>query len=321
MKLLKTAFYVGFFGLIALNIHATEKIIVETGKPVELPGKAAKFDFMEADGDRILAAHKGTGTLTVFDTPNNKHLAEIPVGEVQGVAIDVKEHQYLLGNEGDKKVVVVDAATLKQVGEIKVEGPVDAVAFDSKRRMLYADEDNGKRVWVIDIPNRKVIDTVSIPGDPEVIAYDVTTDHLYQNIKTNDSVLRIDPVSHKVDATWSTLPATSPHGLAIDSKRGRIYVGGGNGKLVALDIQSGKVTSSADISKGVDQIAYNSSKHLIYCACKGFISIVKVDETGGLQLVGHTPSPKGAHTIAVASNNDVWVAFSNEKHSYLQRFK
>lgn len=51
--------------------------------------------------------------------------------------------------------------------------------------------------------------------------------------------------------------ASSPHGLAIDEKRGLAYIAGDNGKVAALDLMTGKVTSSVDISLGVDQIAYD----------------------------------------------------------------
>lgn len=303
--------------------YAQASGLLEPQKPIPLPGKAARFDFMETDSakHRILAAHKGAGTLAILDLKSGKPLAEVEVGEAQGVAVDQKAHQYLLGDDGDHKIVVVDSKSLQPVGEIKVDGAVDAITFDSKNRMLYADEDNGNKVWVIDTAKKKVATAIAIPGKPEVIVYDSVTDRLYQNIKDKDSVVRIDPTTNEVDATWSTLPAKSPHGMAIDGKRGQLYVAGGNGKLVVLDLKTGKVAASADIASGTDQIAYDAAIQMVYCASKGFISVVKVNGTN-LQSLGDVPSPKGAHTLAVdPSTHDVWVSYSDADHSYFQRFK
>ena len=311
------------FAFVGASLSFAGSALLVGQEPIALPGRAGRFDFLEADGPRfrILAAHKSSGSLTVWDVKTNQFLAEIPVGEIQGIAVDLQQHRYFAGVEGEHKVVVVDANTLKKTAKISVDGPVDAIAFDSKNKMIYADEDHGKRVWVIDSMTMKVVETIPIPGDPEVIAYSNSADRIYQNIKTKDLVARINPMTNKIDASWATAPATSPHGLAVDENLGRLYVAGGNGKLIAMDFNSGKVVSIADIATGVDQIAFDAERHLIYCACKGFISTVKTDKNG-LQFLGNVVSPKGAHTLAVAmSTHDVWTAFSDDSHSYLQRLK
>ena len=108
--------------------------------------------------------------------------------------------------------------------------------------------------------------------------------------------------------------------MVVDSSRGRIYIAGGKGKLVAIDFKTGKIVSSVDIAVGADQIAYDAKSSLIYSACKGFISVTKATEKG-LEVVGNVTSPKGAHTLAVdPKTHDVWVSFSDKEHSYVQKF-
>lgn len=288
-----------------------------------LPGPAGKFDFMGTDAamSRILAAHRGTKTLEIIDLKTGQHLKAIDVGSAQGVAIDAKAHKYFLGNEGEHSIAVVDSQTLLKTTEVKLNGPIDAIAFDEKNKMLYAAEDDGTHVWVVDTTKNKLAGTVTIPGVPEVLEFDSSTNYLYLNIKDKNTVVRIDPKTNKVNATWPSAPATSPHGLAIDSKRGWVYVAGGNGQLVALDIKTGKMISSAEISPGVDQIAFDVEKQTIYGACKGFISVTKVTDAG-LTAMTPVPSSKGAHTLAVdPTSHDVWVSFADDTHSYLQKFK
>ena len=89
-------------------------------------------------------------------------------------------------------------------------------------------------------------------------------------------------------------------GLAIDGRNQRLFSAGSNGKLVAIDLKTGKVTATADIEKGTDQIAYDSGNQRIYCACKGAISVVQESEDG-IKLIGNVTTPKGSHTIAIGA--------------------
>lgn len=291
-------------------------------KPIEVPGKLGHFDFMntDAENDRILAAHSGGGNLVLVDLKTGQLMNSIEVGDVQGVAIDAQSGVYILGDADEHKVVFVSAKTLKKLGEVKVSGPVDAVAFNPKKGFAYAGEDDGNRVWVIDVKKHKLVTTIPISGIPEFISYDPKTNRLYQNIKNKDSVAVIDPETNKVEAEWSTAPATGPHGLAINSNSGHLFIAGHNGKLIEIEIGTGKVISQVDIAPGTDQIAFDSSTKTIYCASKGFISAVKETDSG-LKALENIPVTKGAHTLSVdPTRHDVWVSYADKSHSYLQKF-
>jgi DNA-binding beta-propeller fold protein YncE len=314
-----------WFLLLCVTIFSVEvsaKAPLVAGTPMELSGKVGHFDFMEIDSgsQRLLAAHKGAGTLALIDLKTGELLPEVMVGQVQGIAIDNLTGTYILGDADEHKIVFVNAKTLKKSGELTVSGPVDAIAFDPKNGMAYADEDDGTHVWVIDVKQQKLAATIMIPGVPEVIAYDQKTDRVYQNIKTKDSVVVINPATNKIEAEWPTLPATAPHGLVVDSKLGRAFVAGHNGKLVGIDLNSGKVFAQAGIASGTDQIAFDATENMIYCASKGFISAVKETDSG-LEALGDIPDHAGAHTIAVDSmRHHVWISYADKTHSYLQRF-
>lgn len=296
---------------------------LKASAPIALSGKAAKFDFMTSDfgNGRILAAHKGAGALSVLDTQSEKPLGEIPVGHAQGVVVDARSGQYIVGDDDEHKLVIIDAKTLKQTGEVQVDGEVDAIELDSKNGMIYADEGDGKRIWVVDPQAKKVVKTIAIPGGPEVLAYDSVSDRLYQNIKNKDLLVVINPATNQIEASWPTAPATGPHGLVIDSESGRALVAGHNGKLVSIELKSGKVIASIDIAPNTDQIAFDSKTKTVYCASKGFISVVEETPTG-LRLLGNVPSPAGAHTLAVdEAHHQLWISYADAKHSYLQKFE
>jgi len=81
------------------------------------------------------------------------------------------------------------------------------------------------------------------------------------------------------------------------------------------------VLSSCYIAKGVDQIAFNPQTHEIYCACSGAISIVKVNKKKGLTPVADVPLTSKGHNVAVDPDTQaIWIAYNDDKASYLQRF-
>ncbi len=289
--------------------------------PILIPGGAGGFDWMTVDGhsNRVFATHKGTKTVAVVDLKTDMALPSVEVGTAQGVAMDRKDNKIFLGDDAEHKLVVLDYETLKKTGEIAVTGPVDDVLYCSKNGMIYADHDDGEDVWVIDPKTEKIVTTVKVPTAPEKIEYDKTSERIYQNIKSDNSIQVIDPDTNKVEKTIDTAPAVGPHGLAIDGKGQRLFSAGTNGKLVVVDIKTGKVTSSVDIGQGVDQIAYDKGNGRIYCACRGQISVVQADESG-VKLLGNVMTPKGSHTLALdAKTHAVWTCYFDAKNSYLMK--
>ena len=308
-------------GVAAFRTYAAppEPLALKAGKPIVIPGGPGGFDWMRVDGasQRVFATHKGTKSVAVVDLKTDTALPSVTVGTAQGVALDRRDNKIFLGDDEEHKVVILDYATLKKTGEIAVTGPVDDVLYCPKNGMVYADHDDGEDVWVIDPKTGKIVATVKVPTAPEKIEYDRTSDRIYQNIKSNSTVQVIDPSTNKVEKTFDTAPATGPHGLAINGKTQRLFSAGSNGKLVAIDLKTGKVTTVTDIEKGVDQIAFDPGNQRVYCACKGAISVVQATEEG-VKLLGNVPSPKGSHTITVdTKTHAVWTCYSNDHDSYL----
>ncbi len=288
-------------------------------KPITISGGPGAFDWMRMDArsHRVFATHKGTKTVAVVDLATGAALPSFPAGTPQGIALDRRDNKIFLGDENEHKIVVVDYTTLQKTAEIPVTGPVDDVLYCSGNHMVYADCDDGTDVWVIDPKTEKIVATVKIPEAPEKLEYDSGTKRIYQNIKSNGTVQVIDPVTNKVEKFIETAPATGPHGLAIDVKRSRVYSAGNNGKLVSIDLNAGKVTASADIEKGVDQIAYDPGNSRIYCACKGAICVLEATDDG-IKSLGKVTTPSGSHTIAVdLATHAVWTCYFDKTDSYM----
>jgi DNA-binding beta-propeller fold protein YncE len=304
--------------LVASTAGSGVRALTSAFEPIKSPSGAGRYDFMKVDEKRhcLLAAHRDAGNLDILALLNGD-TEDVKVGHVQGVDFD--EDHYFCGDAQEKKLVVVDVNSLLIKKEIETPGEIDCIAYCPTNKLVYADHDDGTDVWAIDFKAGKIVKTIDVGGAPEFIAFNPTDGKLYQNVKTNNTMVAIDPATNAVVSTVSTVPAENPHGLAIDSKTNRAFSAGKNGKLVAIDLKSGKQIAVVDIAPGVDQIAFDPAKKRVYCACKGAVSVVEETDDGA-KLVKNIPVHAGAHTIAVdRSTHDVWVSYADEKSGYLAK--
>lgn len=287
-------------------------------RSVKIAGSKGKFDFLAVDAThhRLLAAHEKDGTADFIDLPSGTVLARLKTGPAVGIAADEAAGQYYVSVQDDKRVAVVDAATLQETGSIATPGETDAILYDAKDHRVYVTNDNGKYLWAIDPAAAKVSAAIEIPGEPECMAHDAAADRIYLNIKNLSVVAVIDTKTNTVIAQWPTAPATGPHGLALDAAAGCIYVSGDNGQLVALDTRSGRVIGSTGITEKVDQIAFDAGTQRIFCAGPEHLSVV-LATAHGVKFLGNVESNATAKNVAVdPTTHQVWTTYTDGTDSY-----
>jgi DNA-binding beta-propeller fold protein YncE len=104
--------------------------------------------------------------------------------------------------------------------------------------------------------------------------------------------------------------------MALDAANHRIFTSGANGKLVSIDTGTGKVTGTAAIGEKVDQIAFDPSKQVVYCAGPDKMSMVSTS--------GTSMSPAGEFKTAATAKNvafdpqtgAVWTTYTDGKSSF-----
>lgn len=290
--------------------------------PMVVPDSKGGFDYLQVDEAqrRLLANHTGNDTLDVFDLDTGKLIKHVSTGKAQGVAVVSEAGKYFVAVSREQTVVVIDSKTLEKTGEIKIAGPGDAITFNPKNHCVYVGHDDGPHLWAIDTRTEKIVATIDIPEGPEWVLYDASSDRIFQNIKSNDSLLVIDPANNSIKERWATAPAKSPHGLALNAKTHRLFCAGTNGKLAVMDSNTGKVLNSVNIASGVDQIAFDPGLKRVYCASRsGVLSVLEETADGAVSL-GDVKTAPGAKTVTVdPKTHSVWVAYADKEKSYVLR--
>lgn len=287
-----------------------------------IPRAVGFFDYMLIDRPmhRLIVSHTGSDSVAFVNTATGEVERQLYIGAAHGIAIDERDNKYFVGTSGARKgVVVVDRQSLAVSGRIATPGPVDALIFDSRRGTLFADEDNGESMWIISARRERVVATLPTPQDSDKGEYDATSDRVYQNYTTTHTILVIDPSNFQKVARWSTLPATNPHGLAVDGRHHRIFAAGTNGELAVIDMKSGKLLSSMNIAPHVDQIALDAARGRLYCASgDGRLSVL--DVRAKVTVVADVAVPQGAHTLTVdPESGSVWISYGSEHDDYVMK--
>ena len=294
------------------------------GKPLALTGTHGRFDFLTVDAAhrRLLAAHTGNESLDVIDLDKEQLVKAVPTGAAQSSAVDAKNQRYYVAVSKPPQMAIVDAEKLTVLGQVPLPGPADIMAFDATTSLAYVGHDDAKEVWVVDPAAKKIAATVALPGEgPEDVWIDGPAHRAYQAVKLANTVAVIDTEKKSIVEKWATAPAEGPHGMAFFAETSELAIAGANGKLSVLSTKDGHLLASADIAKGVDQIACDSTLHRIYCASgAGKISVLSL-ENGHLTPLPDVTTPQGARSIAVdQKTHTVWIAYAKGDASFAQPF-
>jgi DNA-binding beta-propeller fold protein YncE len=294
------------------------------GEPIVLEKTHGRFDFLRLDTakHRLLLAHTGNKSLDVFDLDSRRLLKSVPTGAAQDSAVDLKNDRYYAAVSAPPKMVIIDAAKLEVTGEVALPAAADLMAFNPASGRAYVCNDVAPELWVLDPEAKQILSTIKVSGKGmEDLSFDPEFKRLFQVVKDANALVVLDPSENKILETWSTSPATSPHGMALVPDSDFILVAGGSGKLALVNRSSGKVVANADIAPRVDQMAYDPQFHTAYCASgQGKISVVNL-KADKLNTLGDVPGASGCHSIVVDPKTHlVWIAFSKGEESFVQPF-
>ena len=96
----------------------------------------------------------------------------------------------------------------------------------------------------------------------------------------------------------SIAPCDSPSGLAIDTKKGRLYSVCENKMMVISDYAAGKVLGSAPIGGGPDGVAFDDGYAFSSNGADGTITMVGETSPGKFEAVATIQTQRSARTIA-----------------------
>jgi DNA-binding beta-propeller fold protein YncE len=251
-------------------------------KTVPVPGDGG-WDYLIVDeaGRRVYISH-GT-QVDVMDADSYEIKGTIKdeaIKGVHGIAVAPDLCRGYISNGRSNTVTVFDLKTLKPIGDPVKTGPnPDCIIYDRSTKRVFAFNGRGKSATVIEAGDKasKVAGTIDLGGKPEFAAAD-GSGNVFVNLEDKDEILKIDAKRMEVLAHWTIKPGKRPVGMAMDTKRNRLFVGCGNQKLVIISAENGQVIDSQPIGKGVDATAFDPETGNIFSSCgDGTVTVVHQD--------------------------------------------
>jgi len=315
--------------LLVLLLSATALAKPEVAKAVKLPlpggeGGIGFDDLMFSPTlHRVLAPAGRTGKLDLIDPKTQKvdaisgfstETEKFGGGHGEGTtSADVGGGFIFASDRSRTEVEIVDPRTSKIVGNAKLAGGPDYVRWVEPVNEVWVTEPGKKQIETFALDKTKPgklvhKGAIDVPGGPESLVIDATRGRAYTHTWADASVA-IDLVTHKEVARWNN-GCKASRGIALDEKRGLLFVGCDEGKAIALDVtHDGKQLGSAVTGKGVDIIAYSAGLAHLYVpgGDSATLTILGVSPAGKLDVLGSVAVAVDSHCVAADDIGHAYV--------------
>ncbi len=265
-------------------------------------GGPGGWDYLNFDATRRhLFVTRGDRVL-VIDVDKNKLYAAIPDTQgVHGVAIAQDLKRGYTSNGKNATVTVFDLDTLATVATVTGTGEKpDAILYDPASKHVLTFNGKSNSVSVIDTKSNTVVGTIPLAGKPEFAATD-ESGHVYVNIEDRAELVQIDTKTNAVAASWPLGSCQSPSGLAIDTKKHRLFSVCDNQQMAVVDARSGRVVAIVPIGEGPDAVVFDRGTSTVFSSNgeSGTITAVHQDDADHYSVTATIPTQPSARTLAL----------------------
>ena len=258
-------------------------------------GGEGGWDYLSVDHDSHRLFISRSTHVMVMDTETGVLVGDIPnTPGVHGIALANKLNKGFTSNGRDNSVTVFDLKSLKELARVKVGTNPDAIVYEPQSNRVFTMNGRSSDATVIDAKTDVVIGTIKLDGKPEFVVSD-GKGFMYVNIEDKNEIQQFDINKLVVTKSWSIAPGDGPSGLAIDSKRHKLFSVCGNNMMVVSDYVAGKVIATPKIGSGPDAACYDPKMNLAFSSNGGDGTVTIVD--GDNKPVTDISSQQSARTM------------------------
>jgi len=315
LLLLMTVFMA--FGVPAQGAESAPLTLVQTFKlPPDVKGH---FDHFEIDlkGNRLFATPEDYKAVLVLDAKSGKLVHTISgIGRPHAVLYreDLNRIYVTDGDAGEVKIF--DGATYALLASVKLLEDADSIGYDPTTAYLYIDNGGGdvhqtySMLSVVDTRDAKKLADIRIDGDTlEAMALAKSGPRIYVNNKAKNQVEVVDRNKRKLIASWPVSKCQTNVAMAFDEAHHRLFSACRSGEVVVFDTETGRELTALPITKGVDDMTYDSASQRVYASGDGSVDVYQQTDPDHYQLLGKVPTgPVGRTARLVPELNRYFVA-------------
>jgi DNA-binding beta-propeller fold protein YncE len=285
---------------------------------------------------RLWVPAANTGSVDVIDTTTDqiKSVEGFSVAQVElrgklrpmgPSSVAIGDGVVYVGSRADSKICIIDNRTLK-LGNCIAFAPAsagiaaapDGLIYISATRELWATSgappvgvpaaDRSIKIFSASRPTDLTpAGKIPLPGSAEGYAVDNVHGRFYTNLEETGQTVAIDVRKRTIVSTWRS--CEDPSGVAVDSKRGFVFVACSDHVIVLDTAHDGRLAGSIATGAGVDNIDYTSDTGLLYVAAAeaAQLTVARVDDEGTPTLVAQVPTTKGARSVVAGTSGRAYL--------------
>ena len=126
------------------------------------------------------------------------------------------------------------------------------------------------------------------------------TQRIYAAVHSPSQLVAIDPTTDQVIGRYEIPGCQQPHGLYIAPSQQSAFVGcQKNAKLAVIDMGTMRVTSTHDVGRSPDVLAFDPSLRELYVAAEDGVLTVFTEDDAGVREIARGMAGPNAHSVAV----------------------
>lgn len=303
----------GAAGLVTLDYFAYDP---ETGQLWVPGGNTGKVDVIDTTTDQIKVVD-GFSVAQVEFRGKPRTMGPSSIARGDGVVY--------IGNRGNSKICAVNSRTLKP-GECMQFAPPSAGLAAAPDGLIFIRPT--KEVWAtsgappVGVPaadkSIQILTSsrgghlsragkIPLPGSAEGYAVDQHHSRFYTNIEEAGQTVAIDVHKRTIVSSWHS--CEDPSGVAVDAKRGFVFVACRDHVIVLDSNHSGRTVGSINTGVGLDNIDYSERDGLLYAAAAeaALLTIARVDDQGTPTAVAIVPTRKGVRSVVAGPKGSAYL--------------
>lgn len=250
--------------ILAASAAAAPAPIYTLAKSVSL-GAPDRWDYVVYDDQtkRVYVAHGDR--LAVVDPASGTLVGEVQgiAGGTHGTAVSPATGQGFTDDGRNGKAVAFDLHSLKVIREIPADADADAIALDRATGHVFVVEGEPAALTVIDPQSDTAVATIQAGEKLEYAVAD-GRGSIFVAGEGNGDALKIDARSNSIAARWPTAGCMSPHGIAVDARTHRLFMGCVNAVMMVVDTTNGRTVARLPIGKGSDAVAFDPVRKRVF---------------------------------------------------------
>lgn len=211
--------------LVEVDLNAGKVVrAIQTGQEV------SHMVALAPDAGRAYIANIGSGSMTVLDLKEGKHVKDVKTGAgAEGIEVTPDGKQVWVTNRGADTVSLVDAATLEVVQSFpSPKVPIRAKATPDGRQVVVSNA-NSSDLSVFSAAEKKLLRRIAVPLPADIPAPPEVKD-----------------------------PGSLPVGILFEPSGKRLFVAHSYGDFLSVvDLEAGKVVKTFKAGKGPDGMGYS----------------------------------------------------------------